>query len=192
MQIKLGLGAQKDFAKERLDLRTQFEHGVERRLCYFLNEMELTLSKFKELKDNTQHLSVPEIKQMRRDNISLFPILCLQSLSNLSTVAFRRLYSTRPGCLNRLVQQVRVVFQNQLEFADDEFYLRCKKQQVVEQFCKNVIDLLCEERSKKFIAELQDKYTYKAIVSQVWVLQMTLLVQQAHVWSGFSKKGHIF
>ena len=50
---------------------------------------------------------------------------------------------------------------------------------MVEQFCKNVIDLLCEEWSKKFIAELQDKYTYKSIVSQVWVLQVMLLVQQA-------------
>ena len=39
-----------------------------------------------------------------------------------------------------------------------------------------MIDLLCEEWSKKFIAELQDKYTYKSIVSQVWVLQVMLLV----------------
>jgi len=101
-EIKLGLGAQKDLAKERLDLRTQFEHGIERRLCYFLNEMELTLSKIKELKE-TSNLAVPEIKQMRHQYMSLFPILCLQALSNLSTVAFRKLYSTRPGCLNRLI-----------------------------------------------------------------------------------------
>jgi hypothetical protein len=37
--------------------------------------------------------------------------------------------------------------------------------------------MLCEPSSKKYISELSDKYTYKSIVSQVWVLQLTLLAE---------------
>ena len=32
------------------DLRTFFRQGMDRRLCYFLNEIENTLGKFKDLK----------------------------------------------------------------------------------------------------------------------------------------------
>ena len=35
-----------------------------------------------------------------------------------------------------------------------------KKLQVVEDFCKNVIEILCEPSNKKYISELSDKYTY--------------------------------
>ena len=42
-----------------------FESGVERRLCFFLNEMEDALSKYWELKENSQNLSVQDIAKMK-------------------------------------------------------------------------------------------------------------------------------
>lgn len=50
---------------------------------------------------------------------------------------------------------------------------------MIEQFCKNVIDLLCDPINKKFIAEINDKYTYKSIVQQTWVLQLNLWADEA-------------
>lgn len=45
-----------------------------------------------------------------------------------------------------------------------------KKLQVIEQFCKNVIDYLCLKSTREMISEMSDKYTLRSIVSQVWVL----------------------
>lgn len=78
-----------------------------------------------------------------------------------------------------------------LEFGLDEFFFHIKKLQVVEQFCKNVIDVLCEPSLKQYIKELSDKYTYKSIVSQIWVLQLTLLCEQAQVLYEFVEKGSV-
>jgi hypothetical protein len=82
----------------------------------------------------------------------------------LTPNSFKLLYSKRPGCLDRLVKQVRLTT-NGLEFSVDEFFFNIKKLQVVEKFCKNVIDMLCEPSNKKYIADLSDKYTYKSIIS---------------------------
>ena len=64
-----------------------------------------------------------------------------------------------------------------------------KKLQVVEQFCKNVIEYLCHETTRECISELSDKQTLRSIVSQVWVLQMTLFTEQAQILYEFVEKG---
>jgi hypothetical protein len=165
--MKLGLGA-KDYRnlKERQEnLYELFEPWTpERRLCFFLNEMEDAISKYVDLKDNAPNLCVAELASLKRQHISLFSVLSLQHLSSLTKDAFVLLYKKRPGCLDRLVKQVRVTTTN-LEFGLDEFFFQTKKLQVVEKFCKNVIDMLCEPQNKKNIAELSDKQTYKSIVS---------------------------
>ena len=98
----------------------------------------------------------------------------------MSQNAFRLLYCNRPGCLDRLVKEVRHSTSS-LEFDDHEMYFSIKKLQVIEKFCKNVIDFLCEETTVKHIRELSDKYTYKSIISQVSVLTLTLFARQAQV-----------
>jgi hypothetical protein len=77
----------------------------------------------------------------------------LQHLANLTSNSFTLLYSKRPGCLDRLIKQVRTTATT-LEFSSDEFFFSIKKLQVIEQFCKNVIDALCEAQNKKYIADL--------------------------------------
>lgn len=52
--------------------------------------------------------------------------------------------------------------------------------------------MLCDVQNKKYISELQDKYTYKSIVSQVWVLQLTLLCEQAQVLYDYVEKGSVY
>ena len=44
-------------------------------------------------------------------------------------------------------------------------FFSIKKLQVIEKFCKNVIESLCDPQNKKYISELSDKYTYKSIIS---------------------------
>ena len=46
-----------------------------------------------------------------------------------------------------------------MEFGNEELFFMIKKLQVVEDFCKNVIEILCEPSNKKYISELSDKYT---------------------------------
>lgn len=152
--------------------------------------MEDALSKYWELKDGSSNLTLQELKEMKGQYISLFSVLSLQHLFNLSQNAFKILYSKRPGCLDRLVKQVRLTI-TVLEFGDDEFFFKIKKLQVVDQFCKNVIEVLCEPQNKKYIADLSDKYTYKSIVSQVWVLQQTLLAEQAQVLYEYTGMGFV-
>jgi hypothetical protein len=55
-------------------------------------------------------------------------------------------------------------------FNDHEFFFMVKLLQVIEQFCDNVIDFLCNTQNKKYISDLNDKYTYKYIVSETWLL----------------------
>lgn len=54
-----------------------------------------------------------------------------------------------------------------------------------------MIEVLCEPTNKKYISDLSDKYTYKSIVSQVWVLQQTLLAEQAQVLYEFTGMGFV-
>lgn len=77
-------------------------------MCFFLNEMEDALSKYWELKDNAQNLSIDELSQMKKAYISIFGILSLQQLAGLTPTAFTLLYQKRPGCLDRLVKQVKI------------------------------------------------------------------------------------
>ena len=86
------------------------------------------------------------------------------------------MYDNRPGCLDRLVKQVREST-SKLEFDDHEMFFSIKKLQVIEKFCKNVIESLCDPQNKKYISELSDKYTYKSIISQVSVLTLTLFAE---------------
>lgn len=69
--MKLGqdLGAHRDMNfRERQDfLYQQFDAGTsERRMCFFLNEMEDYLSKYNDLKENSQNLNVLELKDMKK------------------------------------------------------------------------------------------------------------------------------
>lgn len=64
-------------------------------------------------------------------------------------------------------------------FNDHEFFFMVKLLQVIEQFCDNVIDFLCNRENKKYIFELNDKYTYKSIVSQTWLLQLSIWAEEA-------------
>lgn len=157
MRLGFGLGAKKDLInfKDRQDfLFLQFEpKSSERRMCFFLNEMEDALFKYWELKENAQHLSITELDAMKKAYNSLFSVLSLQQLAGLTPTAFRHLYQKRPGCLDRLVKQVKVTTTS-LEFGLDEFFFHIKKLQVVEVFCKNVIDMLCDPNNKKYISEL--------------------------------------
>jgi hypothetical protein len=106
--MNLGLGAKKEFMniKDRQEfLYEQFEPQTpERRICFFLNEMEDAISKYLDLKDNAQNLSVSELAVLKRQHISLFSVLSLQHLSSLTSDAFKLLYLKRPGCLDRLVK----------------------------------------------------------------------------------------
>ena len=74
---------------------------------------------------------MPEVRAMKAQYISLFEVLCIQNLSNLTQTAFRRLYSNRPGCLDRLVSQVRTLLSLKIEFTQDEFFLKVRKFLVV-------------------------------------------------------------
>jgi hypothetical protein len=83
--------------------------------------MEDAISKYVDLKDNAPNLCVAELASLKRQHISLFSVLSLQHLSGLTKDAFVLLYKKRPGCLDRLVKQVRVTTTN-LEFGLDEFF----------------------------------------------------------------------
>ena len=52
----MGLGAKKEISnfKDRQELlQSSFDSGIEKRLCFFLNEMEDALTKYWELKENS-------------------------------------------------------------------------------------------------------------------------------------------
>ena len=89
----------------------------------------------------------------------------MQHLQALNTNSFKLYYEKRPGCLNRLIREVSYAKQQQVStFSDFEFYFHVKLMQVTEQFCKNVITFLCNPLNKRYIADLNDKYTFKSIV----------------------------
>jgi hypothetical protein len=46
-------------------LQSSFDSGIEKRLCFFLNEMEDALTKYWELKENSPYLSVQELIKMK-------------------------------------------------------------------------------------------------------------------------------
>ena len=131
--------------------------------------MEVELKKYDELKGNASNLSIKELSNMKKQHISLFSVLSLQHLNGLSADAFQKLYENRPGCLDRLIKQVQQTT-SIWNFGFEEFFFNVKKLQVVEQFCKNVIDYLCKKTTRDMISEMSDKYTLRSIVSQIWVL----------------------
>jgi hypothetical protein len=64
----MGLGARKEISnfKDRQEmLQSSFDSGIEKRLCFFLNEMEDALTKYWELKENSPYLSVQELIKMK-------------------------------------------------------------------------------------------------------------------------------
>lgn len=60
-----------------------------------------------------------QLAQMKRRHASLFNVLSMQCLTQLTSTAFVQLYAKRPGCLDRLVKQVRVTIAK-MEFGNDE------------------------------------------------------------------------
>jgi hypothetical protein len=77
-------------------------------------------------------------------------------------------------------------------FDDHEFFFKVKVLQVIEQFCENVIHFLCNPLNKRYISDLNDKYTYKSIVSQTWLLQLSLWAEEATQCFGFRNKMSLF
>ena len=68
--MKLDLGARRGNYnnRDRLNfLYEQFQIGTnERRMCFFLNEMEVELKKYDELKGNASNLSITELSMMKK------------------------------------------------------------------------------------------------------------------------------
>jgi hypothetical protein len=68
--MKLDLGARRVNYnnRDRLNyLYEKFQVGTnERRMCFFLNEMEVELKKYDELKGNASNLSIKELSLMKK------------------------------------------------------------------------------------------------------------------------------
>ena len=66
--VDLGARTENYNNRTRLNhLYEQFPLGTtERRMCFFLNEMEVELKKYEELKQNASYLSVKELSNMKK------------------------------------------------------------------------------------------------------------------------------
>lgn len=117
----------------------------------------------------------------------------MQHLQALNKNSFKLYYENRPGCLNRLVREVR---QAKIDYSTGlsphEFFFKLKVLQVIEQFCENVINFLCLDSNKKYISELNDRYTYKSIVSQTWLLQLSIWAEEATQLFDFGNRMSLF
>lgn len=64
------LGARRENMNQRDKLNYLFEQfdigTTERRLCNFLNQMEVELKRYDELKSNTGYLSIKELQAMKK------------------------------------------------------------------------------------------------------------------------------
>ncbi len=120
--MKSGLGAKQEFNfKEQDLLKLQFDTGKEKRLAFFLRETEEVFVKSKEL----SKLNLDEIKRLKDKYLSLFYVLTLQHLQALNQNSFKLYYEKRPGCLDRLVKEVRNAKAN-YSFSDYEFFFKLK------------------------------------------------------------------
>ena len=132
-----------------------------------MRETEDVFARSKEL----DQYELDHVKKLKDKYISLFEIITMQHLHNLNQNSFKLYYEKRPGCLDRLVKEVRQAKNAYATKLDDfEFFFKLKGLQSIEQFCQNIISFLCNPFNKKYIQELTDKYTYKSIVSQTWLL----------------------
>jgi hypothetical protein len=166
-----------------------FENGKEKRLAFFLRETEEVFSRKKEL----SQLSLSNLKRLKERYLSLFEVETMQHLQSLNKNSFKLYYEKRPGCLNRLVKEVRQAkIEYSTMFNDHEFFFMVKLLQVIEQFCENVISFLCNPFNKRYISDLNDKYTYKSIVSQTWLLQLSIWAEEASQLFGFRNKMSLF
>lgn len=80
----------------------------------------------------------------------------------------------------------------ELEYGDDEVYLKVQKLTVLEHFCDNVINMLCEQHQKRTIEELSDRYTFRSIVSRCWLLVFSLFTEQAQILYEYDALKNIF
>lgn len=79
----------------------------------------------------------------------------------------------------------------ELEYGDEELFLKVNKLLVIERFSENVISMLCESDSNSRIEDLSDKYTFKSIVSRVWLLVFNLFTEQAQILYEYEALGKV-